>query len=750
MMIDIRATKTGLAKLLAGENISVQHKKVRTASFDVKNRILTLPLYKKDINSEVYDTFVAHEVGHALYTPNDPDIFKDKALFRYINLVEDIRIERMIKNKFPGLVKSFYLGYQQLQKDNFFGISESEIPDLCFGDRLNLNAKIGSEGFFTEKEESLVKMAKSAIGFSEVVEAAKAIKEYEDSIEEEEQEEQESNDESGDGESSEEESEGNDSPNDSEKEKKEESKDPSSDGNSKKKEKKDKEKEEEEESAGGKSSTTNEEGEESEDSTENSNPSNEGNKKDEEKKSGQKKEKKEMKTDSSAEGNYDNFLDNKSADNNYYTVANLNLDNIIIDPKKIAADLFSVSSNDSDKYRSEFENFKLSNQKVVNYLHKEFEMKKNAEQHKRSSESTSGTLDTTRMFRYKYDDNIFKKIASVPNGKSHGLVMYVDWSGSMSNKIVSTVKQAITLALFCKRAGIAFEIYAFTEIPSNKSVFYTVKNPAKNQLVVKGDFRLLNFVSSKMSGQKFNEALYNFWRISKAVINWGDRSRLNQDYNLTGTPLNQALLVAPSVIEKFRNINRVQVVHLVVITDGLATDNLWTPNTYNDGVIPANTVNGYIRHGHKNYPMYKGDKTHYNNRCNTYEITNPLIDYVKEVAKVNVIGFGLVTGSPEFTQTYRAVTESNDYKKTFAEQNRFSSQKNIAIETKSYNEFFIIKADKSLDIKIEGFEDKEYNDIKEAVKEVRKQFKSIGNSLKTQRVILNKFVASISAPSMLF
>ena len=41
-----KESKGYLAKLLATENISIQHKKVRTASFDVKNRTLTLPIWK--------------------------------------------------------------------------------------------------------------------------------------------------------------------------------------------------------------------------------------------------------------------------------------------------------------------------------------------------------------------------------------------------------------------------------------------------------------------------------------------------------------------------------------------------------------------------------------------------------------------------------------------------------------------------------------------------------------------------------
>ena len=40
--------KGNLARLLATENITVQHNNVQTASFDVKNRVLTLPIFNKN------------------------------------------------------------------------------------------------------------------------------------------------------------------------------------------------------------------------------------------------------------------------------------------------------------------------------------------------------------------------------------------------------------------------------------------------------------------------------------------------------------------------------------------------------------------------------------------------------------------------------------------------------------------------------------------------------------------------------
>ena len=90
--------KGTLAKLLATEDLTVEHRQVSTASFDVNSRVLTLPIWK-DASETVYDLLVGHEVGHALYTPNIP-IDAPKG---FVNVVEDARIERMMKHTYPGL-----------------------------------------------------------------------------------------------------------------------------------------------------------------------------------------------------------------------------------------------------------------------------------------------------------------------------------------------------------------------------------------------------------------------------------------------------------------------------------------------------------------------------------------------------------------------------------------------------------------------------------------------------------------------
>ncbi len=135
--------KGNLARLLATENLIVEHRRVATASFDVDRRVLTLPNWDK-ASSTVYDLLVGHEVGHALFTPNEDwtgmfDCPKD-----FVNVIEDARIEKLMKQKYPGLRKSFAGGYKELNDQDFFGIADEDLNTFSLIDRINLHFKIGA------------------------------------------------------------------------------------------------------------------------------------------------------------------------------------------------------------------------------------------------------------------------------------------------------------------------------------------------------------------------------------------------------------------------------------------------------------------------------------------------------------------------------------------------------------------------------------------------------------------------------
>ena len=175
-------SKSILAKLLAKENITIVHGNYRTAFFDVEKRTLGLPLWNN--LEDVYDLLVGHEVGHALETPpegwHDADVEIPGCPRSYINVVEDVRIEKLIQRRYPGLVSCFKRGYQKLYDDDFFGVNE--IPELTSDyvnliDRINLKAKLREliTVEFTNSERDLVNEVFAVETWEDVLEACRKL-----------------------------------------------------------------------------------------------------------------------------------------------------------------------------------------------------------------------------------------------------------------------------------------------------------------------------------------------------------------------------------------------------------------------------------------------------------------------------------------------------------------------------------------------------------------------------------------------
>ena len=167
--------KSQLAKLLATEDIIVENRNVETAQFNVQSRVLTLPLWDRASNS-VYDLLVGHEVGHALFTPNiDPP--KDIS-HSFFNVVEDVRIEKMIKRRYPGLSKSFFKGYKELSDQDFFSLEGEDISKMSLVDRVNIYFKIGNHvevDFDDNLEIPIVRMIGECEDFEDAITAARAL-----------------------------------------------------------------------------------------------------------------------------------------------------------------------------------------------------------------------------------------------------------------------------------------------------------------------------------------------------------------------------------------------------------------------------------------------------------------------------------------------------------------------------------------------------------------------------------------------
>src|SRR6056300_1193738 len=170
-------TKSQLAKLIATENISIQHNQVKTASFDTVNRILTLPIFKVQ-SGDVYDMLIAHECSHALYTPTDgwKKISGDDELRSYVNVLEDTRIDKLIQKKYPGVVRNYLNGFDIMEKQNFFSLQGKDVnKDLMLIDKINLRSKSMTKFKFSSEEKDWLVKVDALKTFNQVVKLAKEM-----------------------------------------------------------------------------------------------------------------------------------------------------------------------------------------------------------------------------------------------------------------------------------------------------------------------------------------------------------------------------------------------------------------------------------------------------------------------------------------------------------------------------------------------------------------------------------------------
>ena len=167
--------KESLAKLLAQEDLIVEHRQVTTAQFNVDTRVLTLPTWNHRVNA-VTDLLIAHEVGHALYTPNEWD-YLEEVPQQFVNVTEDIRIEKLMKRRYQGLPKTCYAGYETLSAEDFFQIEDVEWSNLNLADKLNLYFKIGNfvDVPFTDEEVEYREEASKLETFNDALDLAKKI-----------------------------------------------------------------------------------------------------------------------------------------------------------------------------------------------------------------------------------------------------------------------------------------------------------------------------------------------------------------------------------------------------------------------------------------------------------------------------------------------------------------------------------------------------------------------------------------------
>jgi Mg-chelatase subunit ChlD len=741
-------SKDMLARLLASENLNVIRARTTTASFDIKSRTLVLPLWK-EMTEDVEDMLISHEVGHALFTTEEYTQVQDyRKLHGYLNVIEDVRIEKMMKNKYPGLRKCFISGYKQLNDKDFFGVKDKDLSSLLLIDRINIYYKCGvnSGVKFTPEEMEFVRRADKCDTIKDVHTLAREVYEYsfaklkkrtEDlkqtqTLTDEDLEDMLSSEIDNDIEFGDEDEEADFQYMDGEY-------DPYTENDSDDASKQEGDKKY---VAGG-----NEQSEVS-----------------------QLEEQMESQTERALRIRLQDLADVNTIVRRWEPKVTMLRDENQIVPFQ---EIFKTFNEDFDRhfkvrYAHELETgkkekataqtkmretasmFKTESSRIVNYLLKEFEMKKSATAYRRSKISKTGNLNVNKLAVYQLTDDVFKRITVTKDSKNHGMVFLLDWSGSMYDNMHDTLKQTITLAMFCQRAQIPFQVFAFsngydryprtedgdTIYPETPYRQPTVTHDDNYNGFTNADVYMLELFNHKMTNSEFT-------RMTEICLSyfWAYCPRLS----LNSTPLNESLLFMVNYIDDFKRKNAVEKLTFITLTDGEGGS---LTGNYANHIREYETVYEpeYKRCKVLNYMVDPITKKEYRITQESSTQTNVLLKIIKDRYNATTIGFYIGRNSKRdltwFVRNNITSAKGGSIEDMVAVENM---QKEIRkndfalLKNCGRDELYIIPASKLAINEEELDVSSEMNS-----KQIAKAFNKYLNVQKTNRILLNRFVGMVA------
>ena len=801
----IRTQKDNLAKLMAGENLTVVHRKTPTAYFDLKNRLLCCPIFKDDISSELYDLFMGHEVGHALWTPYEgvhSAVTKNRTLKGYLNVVEDVRIEKNIREKYAGLRRSFFTAYNELMEMDFFGVKDRDLSTLSLIDKINLITKCGSRINIklSKEEQFFLDWSMKCASWDEVEECATAIyewsKENETRTEEDEklipqmfdigdeEEGDEDDEESQDGESWDDDSQESD---ETEGDNLPELEDDESKGG-------------DQESEDGEEEESEEESEEAKKKVGGTGSSEDVKPEDFDDEDGAR----ESITEHNAHNNEEQFV---SETNMIRTQCDLSIKDFdkycsdtLYDYKLVLDDWREYYSNPESfavKYYSEkiaktqkmgvhtFKKIESKNKAIVNHMAKEFEMRQTALSSKHAFSGKTGKLDMNRLAKYQIVDDVFKRVTYLPDGKNHGVNIMIDWSGSINNEVQDLLEQAMILTMFCRKVSIPHRVYLFSDNISKKrevdsddnywrnregflvEIFSNEQNAKEYKEMMQYVCTLWNhyFVDNIRygGGRHFHKKLeaHNDWFEGVDYYDpesggWIDVDQVlfpEHKYRLGGTPLDATIVAMRGLLPKFNKAYNVEKSILTVITDGYS---------HSANILQMDDAErkeqqdqmGDDEYGYRatkerdiidpiNKRVYKFEESTNRYREN-FRMTQNLLQWVSDTTGVTVTGYFVCGRKGDMTDLLSCIGHESTHNYDHIMQNEMWKQarnNGLVLETVGYNKLFLTAAT-NIGTAGEDTLDDELVGAKKAT--IMSRFKKNQKNKSTSRFLTNEFIKEIA------
>ena len=721
----MNSSKSTLAKLLAKENITVQYGNHRTASFDVEGRVLRLPLWKYE-NKGLLDMLVGHEVGHALYTPvegwHDCDEQVPGIPRAFVNVVEDIRIEKLIMRQYPGLVRSFKQGYTYLYDEDFFEIKGTDLAKRSFMDRLNVKAKLRDlvEVPFNPVEQMFVDLAMQVETWEDVLDVCRQLLDFtKEQANDEQQYQQSQGDSSQDNDdqmdNASDRSTTSDSGQDAE----------SGDSQSSDKPEQSQSSASSEESGSSDSDTRKQAEDNSQQLGHGAGKSDEPTQSNPEK----------IETDDAFRRNEDRLLDTDEDGSQRRVInriSNAQMKDMYVTYQELMdARREKLSDPDWEGWlkfmeenrdpQEEYAKFLNETKRTVGLMAKEFEMRKAAYQYSRAKTARSGSLDVNKLHSYKYNDDIFLRVTSLADAKSHGMIMTIDYSGSMHDVIDSVIKQVLNLSMFCKKVGIPFDVYGFTNQRIRKPRVGLKANDIDHR-----DIRMTHLLSSQMKKADYEECYRHMFM--QTFYGYMSGPYTSDIEGMGGTPLNEILMIMPKLINDFKNRTGVQKVANVLLTDGDAQQ-IYTARLDDTDVKTNRGLSIDMGNSMVSVDNYR-------------QLTTELLTLINKMPGVTNIGYFLAEGNYAFNGAVGRATGSWDHDVFRSARRQATKQKFISYDNVlGYDRYFILKADRrTLNTDTEDFSVRD----KAGKGEIARAFKKYASSKKGNRILATQFAEMVA------
>jgi len=719
-------SKTQLGKLLASENIRIEHRQIRGPYFDVKDRVLALPIWT-DVSNDLYDLMIGHEVGHALFTPAEgwEDEVKTKQnLKTFLNIIEDARIEKKMKRKYPGLRKPMYNGYTELVERGFFGMNFDEMQEMPFVDRLNVHFKLGSRANiqFTDKEQDFITRVEAVETWDEVMVLANELYDITEKEKEDKEEEFALIDETEDSD--------------------------------------DVENSDIRDEAAGTQSVPSQDSPESDANTQQDKDTQEST-----------PDKKPATTEfvenvmrewaysdaptsithDAMKRHEESLIDENAYPMTYTYWPDLNLKDWVV-PAKVTYDNMVFDTKFEKTGDTLYNNFMADNRRYISYMVKEFELRRNAKQFAKAKVSKTGELDIKKIWKYRLSDDLFLQSTTVPNGKNHGMLMVVDMSSSMQTNMKGTIEQVINMALFCRKVNIPFEVYGFIDNNYAKmdgmnvdgesgGVNIRSRNDAQDKTLYINNvyFRLKELLNSKMKFAEFNMCVKKLLLLAKGyekIFSYYNNAGylVPPSMQLSGTPLNETILVLRHVAEKFKRETKVEILNTIILTDGDAS------------YFPCHLSDNEIKQVHRFNTVVEDKLSTKRVLLKGNSSTLALLQLYKEITGSRVIGFYLMCGRDFKRQVRDKVyyTENFNYDQFETQYKKeFLNHKYFGVKMQGYDVYYMVPGE---DLEVEHID---MNKVMKPTDKMTKNtlfraFKKMQSTKMTSRVFLNQFIMQVA------